>query len=193
MLNNTKKEGIKVLLGDRIYLRLMEERDIPFKVKWINDPDVRRTLDFDYPISEVATKHWLNKVAVDGSRKDFIVCLRESDIPIGYEGFLNIDTKNSKAESYMAIGDKEYWGKGYARDAREVLLRYAFEELGLNKVYSYIWSGNDKMIGLNKSVGFQIEGLLRDEIFSHGQFRDRYIMSILKEDYQSNKIKVESV
>ncbi len=175
-----------MLESERIYLRLMEERDIPYKVKWINDPEVRRTLNFDYPISEVGTKQWLNKVALDNSRKDFIVCLKKEDIPIGYGGFLNIDIKNSKAESYMGIGNKDYWGKGYAKEIRRVLLEYAFEDLGLNKVYSYVWSENIKMINLNKSVGFEIEGLLRSDIFSHGQYRDRYIMSILKEDYLNN-------
>ncbi len=176
-----------MLEGERIYLRLMEERDIPYKVKWINDPEVRRTLNFDYPVSEVGTKQWLNKVALDGSRKDFIVFLKDQDIPIGYGGFLNIDIKNSKAESYMGIGDKECWGKGYAKEVRKVLLEYAFEELGLNRIYSYVWSENEKMINLNKSVGFEIEGLLKADMYSHGEYRDRYIMGILKEYFLNNK------
>ena len=135
-----------MLIGQNIYLRLMEECDIPYKVKWVNDSEVRRTLNFDYPISEVGTKNWLGKVILDNSRKDFIVCLRDNDLPIGYGGFLNIDIKNSKAESYMAIGDKIYWGKGFAKEIRKLLLVYAFDEIGLNKVYSYVWSENDKMI-----------------------------------------------
>lgn len=175
-----------MLLGNRIYLRLMEERDVPYKVKWINDPEVRKTLNFDYPVSEIGTKQWLNKIALDSSRKDFVVCLKDKDIPIGYGGFLNIDIKNSKAESYMAIGNKNYWGKGYAKEVRKVLLEYAFQELGLNKVYSYVWSENEKMINLNKSVGFGIEGLLKADVFSHGEYRDRYVMSIFKKDYLDN-------
>lgn len=176
-----------MLIGEHIYLRLMEERDVPCKVKWANDPEVRRTLNFDYPISEVATKQWLNKVALDSSRKDFIVCLIKEDTPIGYGGFLNIDIKNSKAESYMAIGDKNYWGKGYAKELRKLLLKYAFNEIGLNKVYSYVWSQNEKMINLNKMIGFKIEGLIRADVFSHGEYRDRHIMGILKEDYFNNR------
>lgn len=175
-----------MLLGDRIYLRLMEERDIPHKVKWINDPEVRRTLDFDYPVSELGTRQWLNRVVLDSSRRDFIVCLRDKDIPIGYGGFLNIDIRNSKAESYMGIGDKDYWGKGYAKEIREVLLDYAFQELGLNKVYSYVWAGNEKMVNVNKKFGFEIEGLLKADVFSHGEYRDRYIMSILRKHYLRN-------
>lgn len=175
-----------MLFGERLYLRLMEESDIPNKVKWINDPEVRRTLNFNYPVSEIATKQWLNKVALDSSRRDFIVCLKENDTPMGYAGLLSIDVKNSKAESYMGIGEKDYWGKGYAKEVRKVLLEYAFKELGLNKIYSYVWTENEKMINLNKSIGFKIEGNLEQDIFSHGEYRNRIIMGILRDNYLQN-------
>ena len=116
-----------MLLGDQVYLRLMEERDIPYKVKWINDPEVRATLNFEYPISEVATKQWLNKVSLDSSRKDFIVCLKENDEPIGYAGFINVDSKAMKAEMYAGIGDINYWGKGLAQEVRRIQLEYGFK------------------------------------------------------------------
>src|SRR5699024_5967534 len=113
-----------MLTSDRLYLRLMEEDDIPYKVKWINDSKVNTTLNFSYPISEIGTRHWLNKVATDGTRRDFIVCLKENDRPIGYGGLLGIDIKNSKAESYMGIGETDCWGKGYAKEIRAMILEY---------------------------------------------------------------------
>lgn len=175
--------------GDRIYLRLMEEKDISYKVKWINDNEVRKTLDFDYPISEISTKQWLNRVASDNSRKDFIICLKENDKQIGYTGLMNINYKNSKAEMYMGIGEKEYWGKGYAKESRKLLLEYAFMELGLNKIYTYNWVKNEKIIGLNKKLGFKIEGTLRCDKFSHGEFRDKVIMGILRDEYLIKHLK----
>ncbi len=172
-----------MLKNKNVYLRLMEERDIPYKVKWINDPDVSATLNFDFPISEIATKQWLNKASSSQTRKDFIVCLNKNDLQIGYAGLLNIDIKNRKAESYMGIGDKAWWGKGIGKEIRIVILEYGFRELALNKIYSYVWVENNKMIKLNKDVGFKIEGHLKKDVFSHGVYRDRYVMSILKEDY----------
>ncbi|MBS4538820.1 GNAT family N-acetyltransferase [Clostridium sp. D2Q-11] len=175
-----------MLLGNRVFLRGMEEKDIPHKVKWINDNEVRKTLNFDYPISEISTKQWLNKITSDNSRKEFIICLLESEKPIGYTGLLDINNKSSKAEMYIGIGEKEYWGKGYAKESRKVLLEYAFMEIGLNKIYTYNWVNNEKIIGLNKKLGFQIEGILRKDIFSHGEFRDRIIMGILRNEYIEN-------
>lgn len=174
-----------MMLGKKVFLRLMEEKDVPHKVKWINDPEIRSTLNFDYPISEIGTKKWLNAVSGSPERRDFIVCDNENKNQIGYGGLLNIDFKNSKAESYMGIGEKDYHGKGYGIEIRNILLNYAFEELGLNKIYSYVWDQNQSMIKLNKRVGFQIEGLLREDILSHGELRNRYVMGILRKEFLS--------
>lgn len=172
-----------MIIGKKAYLRLMEEKDIPYKVKWINDPNVRTTLNFDYPISEVGTRKWLNNVSNNPNRRDFFVCDLETDTPIGFGGLLNIDYKNSKAESYMGIGNLDFRGKGYGYDIRMMILDYAFKELNLNKVYAYVWENNPAMLNLNKKAGFEIEGLLRDDILSHGELRNRYIMGILRKEY----------
>lgn len=172
-----------MLTSKQVYVRLMEDRDIPYKVKWINNPEFRHTLNFDYPLSEVSTRKWLHNIAGKPSRKDFIVCDNETDKPIGYCGLIGIDIKNGKAESYMGIGDLSYQGKGIGYEIRKIMLDYAFLELNLNKVYAYVWKENTPMIKLNEKVGFEIEGLLRQDILSHGEKRDRYIMGILRTDY----------
>lgn len=172
-----------MLEGKHVYLRPMEEKDIPFKVKWINNPKIRSTLNFDYPISEVGTRKWLHNVSGNPNRRDFFVCLKDTHEPIGFGGLINIDYKNSKAESYMGIGELKYHGKGYGYDIRRLILDYAFYELNLNKVYAYVWENNSAMMNLNKKAGFKIEGLLRDDILSHGELRNRYIMGVLKKDY----------
>lgn len=172
-----------MLVGKRLYLRLIEERDIPHKVRWINDPEVRATLNFDYPISEVGTRQWLYKIASDRSRREFIICLKDCDEQIGYAGLLDIDRRNSKAELYMGIGERDHWGKGYATEARELQLQYGFVELGLNRLYAFNWVHNEKVLALNKKFGFRVEGTLRQDVFSHGEFRDRLIMGLLKTDY----------
>lgn len=172
-----------MLSGKKCYLRLMEEKDIPFKVKWINNPEVRSTLNFDYPVSEVATKKWLNNACTNPSRKDFFICDKRTDEPIGFGGLIGIDYKNSKAESYMTIGELSYQGKGYGTEIRKLILDYAFKELNLNKVYAYVWEKNAPMYNLNRKVGFQEEGLLKEDILSHGELRNRYVMGVMRNDY----------
>ena len=179
-----RKVVTNILEGELLYFRPMEERDVPHRVRWINDPEVRWSLNFDYPLSEVGTREWLRRVATDPSRKDFVVCPREGDdAPIGYAGFLNIDLRNGKAETYGGIGETSYWGGGYGTDLKRVQLRYAFREMGLNRVYAYVWAGNEAMIAVNEKCGLSVEGRLREDVHAHGEFRDRLVMSMLKDEF----------
>src|SRR5699024_12741472 len=115
---------IELLSSERIYLRLMEEKDVPYKVEWINNPEFRHTLNFDYPLSEIGTRKWLQDVAGNSTRKDYIVCDEETDTPIRYGGLIEIDYKNSKAESYMVICNLKYQCKDLVYEIREVILNY---------------------------------------------------------------------
>jgi len=169
--------------GTNIYLRPMELEDVPHRVKWINDNDVRKTLTLgDYPISKVATDQWLRRVSVDSSRKDFIICLKSDDSPIGFAGLKSLDYKNYKAESIMGIGAKEHWGKGYGYEIKKTILIYAFDELRLNKIYSHHLAENKFMININLRLGAKLEGTLREDFYSDGVFKDRVVMSVIKNE-----------
>lgn len=172
-----------MIYKNNIYIRLMEIEDVDYKVSWFNNEDVRKTLNLDFPISKVGTIQWLQSVTANNTRKDFIICLRENNRPIGYCGLVNIDYKNRKAESYMVIGDKNQWGKGYATSVRKAILDYGFDNLSLNKIYSFVWAENEAMIHINKKVGYKKEGLLRADVYHEGKYRDKYIMGLLKEEY----------
>ena len=169
--------------GLHTYLRPMEIEDVAHKVKWVNDKDVMKTLIFfDYPASKISTEQWLRKAASDNTRKDFIVCLKSDDKPIGFAGLKNIDLVNQKTESYLGIGDKEYWGKGYGYDVKKTLLNYCFDHLRLNKVYSYHLADNLPMVKINLKLGGKQEALLREDVFYNGLFKDRVLISILKNE-----------
>lgn len=169
--------------GNHVYIRLMEIADVKYKVKWVNDDEVRKTLlFFDYPISVLGTENWLRKVSHDPTRKDFIVCLKSDNTPIGFTGLRHIDYKNSKAESFMCIGAKEQWGKGYGYDIKKAVLKYSFESLNLNKIYSHHLVHNNAMIKINLKLGGKQEGILREDVYSEGKLTDRVVISILKKE-----------
>lgn len=173
-----------MLIDKNTYIRLMEESDVSYKVSWFNDKEVRKTLNVEFPISELGTKEWLKNATKNNTRKDYIICDRNSKKPIGYCGLVNIDLKNSKAESYLGLGDKCSWGRGHASEARRLLLDYAFQELYLNKVYSFVWAENETMKHINEKVGFKVEGQLRDDVFYKGEFRDKLFMGVLRSEYK---------
>lgn len=171
-----------MIRGKNVYLRLMERRDIKYKVKWINDPDVRKSL-FIQDISEIGTEQWLIKVSTDNTRNDYVICENGNDTPIGFASVVNIDFRNSSAETYICIGEKRFWGKGYGTEVKKLLLEYMFIELGLNRVYAYNWAENKGIIKINEKLGFKLEGVLRQDRFADGQYKDRVIFSMLREEF----------
>lgn len=173
-----------MLKTDRIYLRLMELKDVQHKVDWINNDKVRRTLNFEYPVSVVNTENWVRNIANKGNRKDFIICDSSNDSPIGYAGLLNIDMLNKKAESYMGIGNTDYWGKGLGYEVKYLLTEYTFDYLNLHKIYSYHHDDNYSMIKINEKLGGKVEGVLRKDLHLPGGIvKDKIIMSILRDEF----------
>jgi len=167
-----------------LYLRPMELADVTIKVQWVNNEQIRKTLGFrDYPVSELATEAWIKKAALDSSRKDFIICMYGTHEPIGFCGLKNIDLINQKAESYLAIGNTDYWGKGLGYETKKALLDYSFYHLNLNKIYSFHQAENQAMIKINLKLGAQQEGLLRQDLRVGNEMKDMVIISILKKDY----------
>lgn len=89
---------------------------------------------------------------------------------------------NRTAESHILIGDKSCWGKGYGSEALTEILKFAFNELGLNRVEARINSDNGASLHLHKKLGYRQDGVLRQALYKCGRFKDVIVMSILKEE-----------
>lgn len=165
----------------KISIRKFKNTDIPNKVKWINDPLNNKFLHYDLPLEIIKTEIWFEK---NKDRKDRYDAVIEVDgIPVGLIGLLNIDVKNKKAEYYITLGEREYLGKGIAKNASFLILEYAFAELGLNRVYLYTEVDNIPAVKLYERVGFICEGVLKNDLFSKGRCIDRYVFAITKRDF----------
>lgn len=175
------------LEGTRIRLCMTEKEHLKKRVDFINDPDVQKTLNYDYPTSLSKTEAWFSKILLDPTRVEFTVIDTKKDDIIGFCGFINIDRTAKKAELHIFIGDKKYWGNGYGRDAYKLLTNYGFMELGLNRVYGYQLEYNEKAQKAVKTLGWTIEGCLREDVFSHGTVKNRYVVAILKDEWTENK------
>jgi RimJ/RimL family protein N-acetyltransferase len=109
---------------------------------------------------------------------------KESQKLIGDIGISTIDLENKHAEIGMAIGDKNYWNKGYGTDLVKTILKFCFQELGLNKVYLDVWEENKRAIGCYLKCGFKKDGVLREHVFKDGKYHHKWIMSILKKEWK---------
>ncbi len=104
---------------------------------------------------------------------------------IGGIGIRSIDRVAGTAEMGVGIGDREYWGRGYGRDAIKVLLEYAFEMQNLHRVWLRTGSLNERAIRCYRACGFVQEGILRQHDWSYGGRCDVLCMGILRDEWLS--------
>ena len=166
---------------DRISIRKFNERDIENKIKWINDSNNNKFLHYDLPLEYEKTLNWFNNNKNNENRYDAII--EFNGIPVGVIGLLNIDCKNKKAEYYITMGEHQYKGKGIAYKSSIELLKYAFNELKLNKIYLYTEVENIIAQKLFDKLGFIKEGTLKEDLIINNEKKDRYIYAIFRNEW----------
>lgn len=165
---------------EKISIRKFKKEDIDNKIRWINDSENNEFLHYDLPLEYEKTLKWFmnNKDRMDR----FDAVIEYNAMPVGIIGLLNIDYKNKKAEFYITVGEKDYKGKGIAYKASMELLEYAFNDLGLNKIYLYTETENKIAQKLFDKLGFTREGLLKYDVIIKDKKKDRYIYAIFKNE-----------
>ena len=63
-----------------------------------------------------------------------------------------------------------YWGKGYIKEAADVVIEYLFDQLKIHRLEAYVESGNENSSKVLKKLDFQHEGLMRDCEVKNGEF-----------------------
>lgn len=102
---------------------------------------------------------------------------------IGHCSLHEFDATCRHCELSIEIGDPAYWGHGYGREVIGLLLDYAFHHLNFNRVWLNTHSNNERAIRCYRAAGFVEEGRLRQHLWLRGQFVDRVMMAVLREDY----------
>ena len=168
-----------MLIGEKSIIRAVNLEDIKYLLDWREDPEISFLLGRDLPISFENQKRWYEKTFNDDSKKKFIIETKDKKI-IGMIGIMNIDFKNRHCECGITIGDKEYWGEGFAVDSLNIIIKFLLEEWNMNRIYTRIYEYNEKSLNLFKSLGFVFDGKLKDFIFTDNKFYDMFILSLKK-------------
>ena len=174
---------MEILTGKKVYLKLIEEKDMEQRAKWINDPEIQNTLMYDIPTSGDKTRAWFRKVVLDSSRREFSIFTFDGDKYIGFCGILNIEAPVMNGEHHCVIGEKAYQSGGYGTEAYRLLINYGFKELGLNKIYGYQLTHNFASHRVAEKLGWTVEGVLRQHFFAHGKRYDAHLVSILRDEW----------
>jgi diamine N-acetyltransferase len=175
------------LAGTKIYLRPVERGDATLFVKWVNDPEVTRTLLLYRPMTQEAEEEYLMTVA--RSDRDVVlgIVARASDQLVGITGLHQIELKDRHAMFGIFIGEKDEWGKGYCTEATSLMVGYAFETLNLNRVALHVVEHNVPGVRSYLKVGFRQEGVLREALFREGRYHNLLAMAILRDEWAGRR------
>jgi RimJ/RimL family protein N-acetyltransferase len=176
--------GITVT-SDHIILRPLNKADIENRVRWFNDPEVRKTLIISERFEVEKTIRWFEKIQADSNRAEFVIETAQK-VPVGVIGLAGIDSAHRTAEIYIVIGQREFWGKGVMLEAECLLIEWAFNSLGIEKIWAESRPENIASLITMKKIGFQVEGTLRNEKIVNGQSVTVLRLGLLREDFKSS-------
>lgn len=177
---------LPTLRGERITLRPALPEDAAPIYELANHPVVAGMTGMPHPYPGIeGALRWIGttySLAESEEGLHLAITRTGEDALIGFIGFNSIHPVNKAAEVGYWIGEP-YWGNGYAVDAVNLMIDYAFTTLGLNRVTAICRDDNRRSYRVMEKAGMQFEGLMRQEAFRVGEFRDQRHYAILHQEW----------
>jgi diamine N-acetyltransferase len=166
-----------------LHLRPLEREDLRFVHELDNNESVmhywfEEPYEAFFELSELYDKH-----IHDRSERRFIA--EHEAEPVGLVELVDINHIHRRAEFQIIIAPK-FQGQGFAKPATHLAVGYAFKILNLHKVYLVVDVDNAAAIHVYEQLGFEREGLLTNEYFSAGEYRDVIRMAIFQHEFLGN-------
>lgn len=174
--------------------RAIERADLQFLRDLANDPGVRgNVVGWDWPLSLASQERWFDGGVDDSVTRRFVVEGDDGD-PVGVTGLWDIDWHNRTAMSAVKIGGKpDSRGRGYGTRAVWAMMDFAFNDVGLNRLYSSVLEFNAPSFGTYvERSGWKQEGVARQHVWRDGQYWDAVHIGILREEYLAWRLAQEA-
>ena len=142
-----------ILQTKRLILRPWSENDAEELYKYASNPEVGPPAGWP-PHTSVENSREIIRTVLSAP-ETYAVCLKENGKPIGSVGLHRNDLaeKDDEYELGYWIG-KPFWGQGLIPEASRELLHYAFEDLGMNRIWCGYYDGNEKSRRVQEKLGF---------------------------------------
>ncbi|TWF40712.1 ribosomal-protein-alanine N-acetyltransferase [Chitinophaga polysaccharea] len=123
-----------------------------------------------------------------GFNRSFLVFqlyLKAEQRVIGRCGFHTWYLEHRRAEIGYALTDLSLQSKGLMTEALLPIIKFGFEDMGLNRIEAFVGPENTPSLLLLQKLGFTREGLLREHYMKNGQLEDSVVFSLLRKEYKS--------
>ena len=129
---------------------------------------------------------WTHRERAAGRYVCFAVVPNGMDTAIGLLQVRQLDPNFSTAEWGFAIGS-QFWGTGVFLDAANLVVEFAFEELGTHRLEARAAVANGRGNGALRKVGASQEGVLRKSFLRNGEYLDQVLWTILHDDWRRRR------
>lgn len=174
-----------VLEGKRIILRKITKTDVQDMHQYSARPEVTKYLLWHPHESLSYTKRYVEEVLRQYKAHnffDFAVVSKDTGHMIGTCGFTSLDAYNHAGEIGYVLSP-DYWGRGYATEAVDMILRFAFCNLGLHRVEARYMPQNVASRHVMEKCHMQFEGIKREGMYIKGVYQDVGTCAILRNEY----------
>jgi len=176
---------IYFLSGKNIYLRAFSNIDIQIWYNWFNDPEVTRFMNKGiFPNYIDAQEAYLKSMTDNVKNLQLAICQKKNNTLVGLVGIHMIDWVHRHGDVSILIGEKDFWGKGIASEAINLIVDHAFNKMNLNKLTAGMVRQN---IGTQKSFennGFVLEGTRREQFHLNGKYQDVLMYGLLRREWK---------
>jgi RimJ/RimL family protein N-acetyltransferase len=175
-----------MLVGERIELRRHARENYRLYGEWYGDPEIWRLTSWAAsPLSPSAVERLFEDRELSPTDDSFAIHLKGEEEPIGVISLMNISEANDSAELSVIVGHPEDRHQGYGVEAIALILRYGFEDLGLNRVSLSVFEFNEDAISTYEKLGFRKEGRLRKAVKRDDAFHDAILMGISGSEWEA--------
>jgi len=181
-----KRWSNNVWEGGKVRLRAYEEADLETMFRHQQDTEIaRRDYMIELPYSRIAfEKSIARKADTESDNRQLVIETLDGTLIGGFA----IGETNLRFGTFcigLGLAERSEWGKGYAKEAILLALRYMFHEANYQKCNLGVYSFNTRAIAVYQHIGFAEEGRIRRAYFSSGRYYDEVRMGITREEFDA--------
>lgn len=169
------------MIGKNISLRALEFKDADRLYLWENDPEVWKISNTIKPYSRFEIEQYiLNSSDIFASKqlRLMIILTDNPDVAVGTIDLFDYDPLHQRAEVGILIGN-EFRGKGYAHEAIQMVIDYAFNTLLLHQLYCHVPTNREINLHLFNKCGFQVTGTRKEWRREGDTWTDEHLMQLI--------------
>ncbi len=174
---------IPTLKSNNLLIREIKESDKLVRKKYDRDSYVMKMVGYNDSTNQITDEevdNWFDYI--QSSNYGWII-ERDKEI-IGQVRLNRLDELDKNIAYSIGFFSSKFCGKGFGIEVTNLVLKFAFDQLKLHKVYLRVLEYNKGAIKCYLKCGFKIDGVLRGNGFINGKWENDILMSILVDEYK---------